>query len=137
MGATCDLVPPEQSTASPGGLSFTVSEFADLSDGRRLILHSERGWTEWLRTAVPAGELPPASWGKPADPWAFATREDIIQSVLNVVLPDDDNDPDEHPYGWLAKLLTGQGVHASASELRALTYKVELSQRLEARLPRP
>lgn len=136
LGATCDLVPPERSTAGPGSLRFTVSEFADLSDGRRLVLHDERGWTDSLRTAVTDGEALPADWSPPVDPWAFVTRGDVVRSVLNVVLPDDDDDPDDHPYEWLAGLLIGRGVHTSASELRVLPYEVELSQRLEARLPR-
>lgn len=45
LGAWCDLVPPLEYSASPGGVSFTVGEFADLDDGRRVTLHAERGFT--------------------------------------------------------------------------------------------
>ena len=134
LGAKCDLVPSENSTASPGGLSFLVSEFADLADGRRLTLHAERGWTQWPRRAVPQGEPLPDDWNEPLDPWLFTTRESVVQDTLNVVLPDDDDDPDDHPYEWLVGLLAQQGVSVSSDELRALRYTVELSSQLEDRL---
>ncbi len=44
LGAWCDLVPREEDSASPGGASFGIHEFADLADGRRVTLHSERGF---------------------------------------------------------------------------------------------
>jgi hypothetical protein len=58
LGAWCDLVPPEESTASPGGISFDVHEFAMLADGRRLTLHSGRGFTTYVRASFPAGQQP-------------------------------------------------------------------------------
>jgi hypothetical protein len=129
----CDLVPPEAYGGSPGGLSFSVSEFAVLDDGRRLTLHEERGWTAWVRYAVPPGEQLPDDWAPP-DPWSQLTRESLVQDTLNVVLPDDDDHPDDHPYEWLVELLARQGVSATVDELRALPYTVELSSRLEDRL---
>jgi hypothetical protein len=134
LGALCDLVPAEQDSASPGGVSFDVSEFAVLADGRRVTLHAERGWTQWARRSFPVGEPLPADWDAPLDPWEMVTREDLVQSTLNVVLPDDDDHPDDHPYEWLAELLAEQGISASADDLRGVPYLVELSPRLEARL---
>lgn len=136
LGALCDLVLPEQSSASPGGLSFDVSEFAVLDDGRRITLHAERGWTEWPRRSVPADEPLRADRGVPLDPWEHTSREDVVRTTLAVVLPDDDDDPDDHPYEWLAGLLAEQGIRASAAELRSLPYIVELSARLEEQLTR-
>jgi hypothetical protein len=134
LGAFCDLVPPEDFTASPGGLSFSVSEFAILGDGRRLTLHTDRGWTQWPLRALPHGEPLPDDWDARLDPRSFMTRESVVQDTLNVVLPDDDDDPDDHPYEWLAGLLAAQGVSASPEVLRTLPYTVELSSRLEDRL---
>jgi hypothetical protein len=134
LGACCDLVPPEEYGGSPGGLGFSVSEFAVMHDGRRLTLHAERGWTQWPRRAVPHGEPMPDDGDEPLDPWSFTTRASVVQDTLNVVLPDDDDCPDDHPYEWLAGLLARHGVSASADELRALPYDVELSPRLQARL---
>lgn len=134
LGGVCDLVPPEESTARPVGLSFSVSEFAVLADGRRLTLHAHRGWTQVPIRSVPHGEPRPDAWDEPVDLWMFTNREAVVQDTLNVVLPDDDDDPDDHPYEWLAGLLAEQGVSVSPDELRGLPYTVELSRRLEDRL---
>ncbi len=64
------------------------------------------------------------------------SRDDLVQSTLQVVLPDDDDAPDDHPYEWLAGRLSEHGIRASAAELRALPYTVELSPRLEQLLTR-
>jgi len=117
LGAWCDLVPDELSTASPGSVSFDVHEFAVLADGRRLVLHRERGF----------------SLSGPSDPWAFLTAASIEADVRTTVLPDEDG-PDEHPYAWLAGLLHAHGVTASAQQLRAVPYVVELSDRVRQRL---
>jgi hypothetical protein len=130
LGARCDLVPSEEDTSSPGGLSFRVSEFAVLDDGRRLTLHEERGWTQWVRRGAPPGEQLTEDPG----PWSLMTRQSVIQDTLNVVLPDDDDPAEAHPYEWLAELLAARGVSATAAELRAVPYDVELSPRLEERL---
>jgi hypothetical protein len=61
-------------------------------------------------------------------------RQDMVETALAVVLPDDDDDPDDHPYEWLCELLAAQGVRASVEDLRDVPYVVELSERLEARL---
>ena len=134
LGARCDLVPPEEYTGSPGGLSFTVSEFAVLDDGRRLILHAERGWTQWVRQAAARGEPPTGAAENELDPWALMTRQAVIQNTLHVVLPDDDDAAEAHPYEWLAGLLAEHAVSATADELRTVPYVVELSSRLEERL---
>jgi hypothetical protein len=124
LGAWCDLVPAEESTASPGGQSFVVQEFAVLADGRRLTLHAERGWTTWLRST----DQP-----EPLDPWSLLTAADLERDVLNVVLPDED-DGKAHPWEWLQDLLRAQGVDVPVEQLRAVPYRVELSDRVRARL---
>jgi hypothetical protein len=124
LGARCELVPPEESTASPGGVSFDVSEFAVLADGRRLTLHSERGWTTWVRSTDQRG---------PLDPWIALTEDGVRQDVLNVVLPDED-DGEPHPWKWLCELLREHGVETTTEHLKALPYAVELSDELRARL---
>jgi hypothetical protein len=111
---------PGTPVLSPGSLNFRVEEFAVLADGRRLRLHAERGF------ALSAG----------ADPWEHLTLGELAQDVRATVLPDDAEDTgEEHPWDWLAELLRGQGIEASAEELRALPYDVEFSERLRARVP--
>ena len=54
--------------------------------------------------------------------------------MRNVVLPDDDDSQDEHPYEWLRELLRRQGVDVSVQVLRRAPYRIEFSDRLERRL---
>ena len=97
------------------GVSFDVHEFAELTDGRRLTLHEERGFTT-------SGQ------------WRHLTLENLERDVRTTLLPDDDDTQDEHPWEWLVALLHARGVEATAEELRLLPYGVEFSERLRARL---
>jgi len=121
------LVPPDEDTATPGGASFRVAEYAVLDDGRRITLHAERGFTTWCRETGRA---------EFRDPWATITATDLERKVRNVVLPDDDDTDEEHPWEWLASLLDRNGVQASTERLKQLPYRVEFSQRLLERLGR-
>ena len=123
LGARCELVPPERYSASPGGVSFDVSEFAVLDDGRRITLHAERGWTTWAHDTE-RGQI---------DPWETLTTRGITQDVLNVVLPDED-DGEPHPWEWLRGLLQKHGVEATVEQLKAVPYEVELGDETRARL---
>jgi hypothetical protein len=78
-----------------------------------------------------SGHPEPDGGGERLDAWAFVTREELVQSTLNVVIPDDDDDPDDHPYEWLAELLAEQGIEVSSDQLRVLPYRVEFTARLE------
>jgi hypothetical protein len=103
----------------PRAISFRVTEFAVLSDGRRVRLHDDRGFTT----------------GGPPDPWAGLTLEELAGDVLNAVLPDDAEETGED-HGWaeLAQLLRAQGVDVAAEGLRDLPYVVEFSDRVRARV---
>lgn len=127
LGAWCDLVPPGECSASPGGVSFVVHEFADLDDGSRVTLHTERGFTSWIHwIRYPSDGVRP-------DPWSQLTAENIESGVRATVLPDDETE-DEHPWEWLSDLLRQHGVEASVEELKAVPYLVEFSERLSQRL---
>jgi hypothetical protein len=88
-----------------------VAEFAQLVDGTKVLLHDERGFT----IGAPSGPLRPV------------TSETIVQSVLNVVLLDDDESTDEHPWIWLASLARARNLDVILEELRHLPYEVVLS----------
>ena len=96
-----------------------VHEVAVLDDGRRVLLHDDRGFSVGPST--------------PSDPWAFLTAADLERSARGVVLPDED-DGEEHPWDWLVGLLADRGVTASADELRHVPYRVVLGPLLRARL---
>ncbi len=110
LGAICDLRTP----ASDGerSQSFGVSEFVLLDNGRRMILHSDRGFTVGTK------------FGAIRD---YVTSDSIIADVLNVVLPDDDEPEDDHPWLWLAELCRGRGLEVTAEDLVGLPYEVVLS----------
>jgi hypothetical protein len=110
--------PPQTQT-----LHFRVEEFAALSDGRRLTLTDDRGWSVQGRGLATD------------DPWAYLTAEAVETDVRTVVLPDDaEATGDEHPWAWLTARLGALGVETTPAGLRRLPYDVVLSRRLRARL---
>jgi hypothetical protein len=113
LGAVCDLHP--QSPADARDQSFTVGEFVALEDGRRVMLHDERGLTIGVRSG--AGSDP----GHVRDSLSL---EQLTEAVLNVVLPDDDERDEEHPWEWLAHLARARGLEVTADDLRGLPYEV-------------
>jgi hypothetical protein len=110
LGAICDLRTPglddEQSQR------FSVSEFVLLENGRRVILHEDRGFTIGSR----AGAIQD-----------YETQDSITRDVLNVVLPDDDECEDDHPWSWLAELARARGLDVTAEDLQGLPYEVILT----------
>jgi hypothetical protein len=112
LGAICDLGPqPPDETRSQ---SFSVSEFVTLEDGRRVILHEDRGFTVGLRSSRETA----------ADLRRYETLESLTRDVLNTVLPDDDEPAEDHPWTWLADLARARGLNVSADDLRSLPYEV-------------
>jgi hypothetical protein len=111
LGAICELRPPTPLGTSQ---SFSVAEFALLIDGTKVLLHDDRGFT----IGAPSGQL------------RHVTAETIVQSVLNVVLPYDDESSDEHPWIWLASLAQARNLDVTSEELRHLPYEVLLSDKV-------
>lgn len=112
VGAICDLRPQRY---GPRSRSFSVSEFVALEDGRRVILHEDRGFTiGWRSDQTDPGDLAGQRW----------TLESLTRDVLNVVLPDDDECAEEHPWSWLAELARARGLNVTAEDLRCLPYEV-------------
>ena len=48
--------------------------------------------------------------------------------MLNVVLPDDDESGEDHPWSWLADLARARGLNVTAEDLRGLPYEVILAE---------
>ena len=113
LGAICDLGPRQPDDARDK--SFSVSEFATLEDGRRVILHEDRGFTIGLRSTVKSD---------PGDLRDHETLESLTRDVLSVVLPDDDVPTEDHPYALLADLARARGLNVTADDLRGLPYDV-------------
>jgi hypothetical protein len=119
LGALCDLGAQRPDHAPDQ--SFSVSEFVLLEDGRRVILHEDRGFTTGLRSAVTSD---------PGDLREHLTLEHLTRDVLTVVLPDGENAAEDHPYSWLADLARARGLKVSADDLRSLAYEVTFTDRV-------
>jgi hypothetical protein len=116
LGAVCDLY---QTSHDGRSVSFSVSEFALLADGRRVVLRGELGYTTAWGSGVATTDAV----------WSSYTEDDVIRGVRNVVLPDDD-DGEDHPWEWLAELAREQGLDVTTDDLRGLPYEVELTDRV-------
>lgn len=123
LGARCDLV----SEDARDGLSFAVTEFADLVDGRRVEL-DHRGWSISRSRGSEGAE-------RDVELWQYLTRSSLEQDVRNVVLPDDDATAAVHEHDWqhLASCAAAAGLDVTAEALSKLDYVVELSEELLAR----
>lgn len=106
-----------------GAAHVEIVEVAVLDDGAAVVL-SETGWSS-MPQGISLEEY-----------WDWLTVESVTREVLTAVLPDDDNDPDPHPYDELAVVLVESGLDVTADELRAVPYEVRLSDRLRERLDR-
>jgi hypothetical protein len=118
LGAICDLDPrtPDKARSQ----SFSVSEFVILEDGRRVILHEDRGFTIGLGSSRQTA----------ADLRRGETMESLTRDVLSVVLPDDDEPAEDHPWSWLADLARARGLNVSADDLRSLPYEVTFTDKV-------
>ncbi|CCF85302.1 conserved hypothetical protein [Nitrolancea hollandica Lb] len=128
IGAICDLATgaPESGPSQ----SFSVREFVELADGRHVALDS-RGFTlSSVRELVELEDGRRVVLENVAPARAGLTPDSIRQQVLNVVLPDDDECEEAHPWSWLAEQARQQGIDVTADELKALPYEVILTERL-------
>jgi hypothetical protein len=112
IGAICDF---RTGGPEPGpSQSFSVTEFVMLEDRRRVVV-DHRGFTLGSNVGTVRAGLTP---------------QVMSQQVLNVVLPDDDECEDEHPWSLLAELARKHGIDVTADELKELQYQVILTDRV-------
>jgi hypothetical protein len=125
LGAICDLSPQQSDRAS--SQSFSVHEFVIVEDGRRVTLHEDRGFSlGWRSTGEPGS----------AHIREHETLESLTRDVLNVVLPDDDECAESHPWSWLADLARARGLCVTAEDLRGLPYEVIFTDKVRRWLAR-
>jgi hypothetical protein len=114
--------------ADPRQRSFSARHEAELADGRRLLLLSDRGWTE---RQIGLGDI-----------WSNTPPEEIERTARFVVGPDEpfdgrtQEDMEADHWTYLASVLRRHGVRVDALELRQLRHDVVLSRRLLARIGR-
>ncbi|WP_347176878.1 hypothetical protein [Parafrankia sp. EAN1pec] len=118
------------------GLSFTVHEFAELSDGREVTLLDDRGWGMSGGGRTPDERL------------SELTSEEIERTVYMVLLPDwaDADHPlpldlaavedsgGAQDWGLLAERLRAFGVVVTPAELMRVPRRLDLGDRLRARM---
>jgi hypothetical protein len=125
LRAECDLNDPATYSGSPGGTSFSVVEYAVLSDGRRVTLLDDRGWTQWTHglSSTEQGKL---------------QAEDVRRDVLNVVLPDNaETTGEDHEWDYFVERLRAAGIDLHRDHLRRLPYRIVFGDRLRAAISGP
>ncbi len=123
---------------SDSQLSFSARHDALLTDGRRIVLLDDRGWSQSRILVFSKGEVPPPA--EPSSPWEGVTRARIEENARIVVGPDaayaayTQDEMDDAHWRHLSGALAEHGVQVDADELAALPHQVELSDRLVIRL---
>lgn len=91
-----------------GEAHFLLKEFADLSDGRRVILKDDRGWSRW-----------PPKRGNSA--WKRCTGRELTQYVLKVL----DTDDHDEWHQWVLDQFRSLELDVDASSVHCAPYVVE------------
>lgn len=113
--------------AAAGHMSASARHEAVLSDGTRVLLLDDRGWS----SSFPGGDR---------DPWSSASVEEMETTARAVVGPDEpfgehsQEDMEASHWSYLADVLRKQGVVVEATSLRHLEHDVVLAPRVLARL---
>lgn len=120
----------------PMTLHFSLTEFADLSDGRRVTIRDDRGFSGSLHAVnwdPDTGEVKEASWhpgsrleSLVSDPWRFETRKSLTRDVIAALDPDDD----QEWYEWVVERLGSFGIEVDPASVEAATYRVEFGSRV-------
>ena len=118
--------PPEMMMAGrrkmleSGELSLYAEEFADLSDGRRVILKDDRGWglqrNHYLRY--------------PDSSWKFTSGRQLAKEAILVLDPDDS----ERWIEWVVGRLRFLGIDVDPASVHAAPFKVEFGPRVRHEL---
>jgi hypothetical protein len=125
-------------------MAFSARHEAVLSDGRRMLLLDDRGWSWSSLITFPAGDPSDRDSTREQHPdiWATTSVEDIEQTARMVVGPDEpfdgssQEDAEQDHWAYLSDVLRQHGVVVDALDLRRLSHDVVLSERLLARVGR-
>ena len=112
---------------------------AVLTDGQRVVLLNDRGWSSTVHTFWPEGAPTPDPDELP-DVWSTATLSEIEDDARSVVGPDEaqggysQEEVDEAHWDHLADVLRRRGVEVDAADLSRLPHDVVVGERLRARI---
>ena len=97
-----------------GALSFYAEEFADLNDGRRVILKDNRSW--YLDSS-----------------WKSAIGRDLTERAIWILKPNDPNDKGSW-VEWIVRRLRSLGIDVDPVSVRAAPLNVEFGPRVRREL---
>lgn len=107
-----------QELLESGAMVIYATEFADLSDGRRVILKDDRGWTDWARESQES-------------PWKIASGREMTRSTILTLDPDED---DWEWLEWVVERLLQLGFEVDPISVHAAPYRVEFGPLLQHEL---
>ena len=132
LGAICEMedleAPPRRVTATQRenrlrsrGPSFCAEEFADISDGRRAVLSSDRGWSHW-----------PTGWPQdmPSDIWRHAIGRALTKETILILDPDDNEDWVD----WVVERLHLLDIDVDPASVQAAPFRVDFGPRVRSEL---
>ena len=106
--------------AESGTPHLYAVEFADLSDGRRIVLRDDRGWRHWPVNT-------------PTSRWKIANGREIFKMALLILDPDDNDDWER----WVVEQLRSVGVDTDPASVHAAPYRVEFGPGVQHELHQP
>ena len=116
-----EMLLAEQVRRAKAGIpSLKAVEFADLSDGRRIVLRTDHGWDHWPVNT-------------PASRWRIANGREFAKTAILVLDPDDNDDWER----WVIEELRSGGVDADPASVHAAPYRVEFGTRVQHELRQP
>lgn len=100
-----------------GTPSIFVEEFADLSDGSRILLKDDRGWSSW-----------PRGWpqNRPSGSWKIACGRALTKQAILMLDPDDN----ECWMDWVVGRLRLLGFEVEPASVQAAPFHVEFGPRV-------
>ena len=96
---------------------FHAEEFADLSDGRRVILKDDRGWSDWPENS-------------PDSSWKVSTGHELTIEAIAMLSSGDD----EHWMEWVVERLRLFDAEVDPVSVRAAPFHVEFGPRVQHEL---
>ncbi len=102
---------------------FRLEEFADLSDGRRVTLKDDRGWSSWPRNDY-------------GSKWRTAVGRALIRDAIWVLGPDEVDTIDVWE-GWVIEGLRLSGFEVDPASVHAAPFVVEFGPRVQHELRQP
>ena len=112
-----------QRMVESGKPHFHLEEYADLSDGRRVMLKDDRGWSSWPRNGFDSK-------------WRTAVGRALVRDAIWVLDPDE-VDTNEVWEGWVIEGLRLSGFEVDPASVHAAPFVVEFGPRVQHELRQP